>query len=452
MTHRQDQDFDFEASELIRHSLHPLVEGSQDYIPLMEMIGDARIVLIGEASHGTHEFYRERARLTQQLILEKGFNAVAVEADWPDSYEVNRYVRGIDENHNAKDALNGFQRFPTWMWRNQDVLEFIAWLKGYNDEQEIERQKVGFYGLDLYSMFTSIQAVIQYLEKLDPEAAAKARNRYACFDRFERDLQDYGLMSAYGLSKNCEDEVVKQLIDLRQHAWDYLHGDGQVAQEAFFNAEMNARLARNAEQYYRSMFRGRMDSWNLRDTHMFETLTSLMNHLSPQGDAKIVVWAHNSHIGNASATELGRVGEFNIGQLAKERFKDFATLIGFSTYTGTVTAASDWDAPTERKQVRKAIPHSYEDLFHQVGIPNFLLLPNSNPQLYRALQEPRLQRAIGVIYQPRTERQSHYFEAVLPRQFDAVIHMDETQAVEPLEKTVQWRTGEEFPETFPHAL
>lgn len=246
--------------------------------------------------------------------------------------------------------------------------------------------------------------------------------------------------------------MVKQLIDLRQHAWDYTHRDGQVAEEEFFNAEMNARLARNAEKYYRTMFKGRAASWNLRDTHMFETLNSLITHLSRYQEAKLVVWAHNSHIGNASATEMGKMGEFNIGQLAKERFKEFAFLIGFSTYKGTVTAASDWDAPMERKQVRPALPHSYEHLFHQVGISNFLLLPTNEPLLASALAGTRLQRAIGVIYQPRTERQSHYFETNLPAQFDALVHFDETHAVEPIDKTILWETGEEFPETFPHAL
>jgi erythromycin esterase-like protein len=439
-------DPDFEARELIRHAVHPIQGISSDYTNLMQAIGDAPLVLLGEATHGTHEFYRERTRITQQLILEKGFNAIAVEADWPDSYTINRYIRS-NGSDKAISALDGFKRFPTWMWRNHDVLQLIEWLHGYNIEQP-ENHRVGFYGLDLYSLFTSIHAVIEYLNRIDPKAAEEAQKRYACFDRFDRDLQDYGFMSAYGLGQSCEDEVIRQLLDLRQHAWDYAHRDGQIAEEAFFNAEMNARLARNAEKYYRTMFQGRVNSWNLRDTHMFETLNSLMNHLSQHRKAKVVVWAHNSHIGNAAATEMGQMGELNIGQLARQQFKHLAFLVGFSTNTGTVTAASNWDAPAERKRVRPALPHSYEQLFHQTGIANYLIVLRNDRSLSEALRPSRLQRAIGVIYQPTTERQSHYFHASLPEQFDAIIHMDETRAVEPLERGALWERGE-VPETFP---
>lgn len=442
-------DHDFEARELIRHAAHPIGQAITDYQPLMAAIGDARLVLLGEASHGTHEFYRERARITEQLIMEKGFNAIAVEADWPDTYEVNRFVRGLNENRDAKESLKGFKRFPTWMWRNADVLNFITWLNHYNAER-LENHRVGFYGLDLYSLYSSIQAVIDYLSNIDPRAAEQARNRYACFDRFDRDLQDYGFMSAYGLEETCEDAVVNQLMELRQHAWEYAHRDDQQGEEAFFNAEMNARLARNAEKYYRSMFKGRVSSWNLRDSHMFETLMSLMTHLSQHRDAKIIIWAHNSHIGDARATEMGRQGELNIGQLVRQQFQDLAYLVGFSTYQGSVTAASNWDAPAERKQVRKGLPESYEQLLHEVGIPNYLLLLRGDAHLSQALSKPRLERAIGVIYAPRTERQSHYFHCSLPAQFDALIHLDETRAVEPLERNPQWERGE-VPETFPSA-
>jgi len=447
-------DNDFEARELIRHAALPIGEASTDYRPLMEAIGDARLVLLGEASHGTHEFYRERARITEQLIMEKGFNAVAVEADWPDTYEVNRFVRGISERSDAKESLakaslEGFKRFPTWMWRNVDVLNFITWLHNYNAEQ-LENDRVGFYGLDLYSLYNSIHAVIEYLGNIDPAAAELARERYACFDRFDKDLQDYGFMSAYGLEESCEDAVVKQLTELRQHAWEYAHQDTLRGEEEFFNAEMNARVARSAEKYYRSMFKGRVNSWNLRDSHMFETMMSLMNHLSRNRDTKMVIWAHNSHIGDARATEMGSMGELNIGQLVRQQFQDLAYLVGFSTYTGTVTAASNWDAPAERKQVRKALPESYEHLFHEVGIPNYLLLLRDDEPLRQSLSKSRLERAIGVIYAPRTERQSHYFHSSISAQFDAVIHFDETNAVEPLERNPQWERGE-VPETFPSA-
>lgn len=442
-------DHDFEARELIRHAALPIMESAPDYRPLLNDIGDARLVLIGEATHGTHEFYRERARITEQLIMEKGFNAVAVEADWPDSYEVNRFVRSLSKAVSAHEALAVFKRFPTWMWRNLDVVNFITWLRNYNDERP-EPDKVGFYGLDLYSLYGSINAVIHYLDKIDPEAAQKAKQRYACFDRFDKDLQDYGFLSAYGLEDSCEDDVVNQLVALRQHAWDYVHRDSQQGEEAFFNAEMNARLAKNAERYYRSMFKGRVNSWNLRDTHIFETLMSLVDYLSHHTTAKIVVWAHNSHIGDASATEMGSAGELNIGQLVRQRFQDMAYLIGFSTYTGSVTAASNWDSPAERKQVRNGLPESYEHLFHEVGIPNYLLLLRGNELLGNALNKPRLERAIGVIYAPRTERQSHYFHCSISKQFDAVIYLDETHAVEPMERNPQWERGE-VPETFPSA-
>ncbi|MCE3236834.1 MAG: hypothetical protein K0Q50_3026 [Vampirovibrio sp.] len=335
------------------------------------------------------------------------------------------------------------------MWRNVDVLNFITWLQNYNAEQ-LENDRVGFYGLDLYSLYNSIHAVIEYLGNIDPAAAELARERYACFDRFDKDLQDYGFMSAYGLEESCEDAVVKQLTELRQHAWEYAHQDTLRGEEEFFNAEMNARVARNAEQYYRNMFKGRVSSWNLRDSHMFETMMSLMNHLSRNRDTKMVIWAHNSHIGDARATEMGSMGELNIGQLVRQQFQDLAYLVGFSTYTGTVTAASNWDAPAERKQVRKALPESYEHLFHEAGIPNYLLLLRDDEPLRQSLSKSRLERAIGVIYAPRTERQSHYFHSSISAQFDAVIHFDETNAVEPLERNPQWERGE-VPETFPSA-
>lgn len=436
--------------ELIRHAAHPLTGGEADYRPLMRAIGKARVVLLGEATHGTHEFYRERARITRMLIEEKGFHVIAVEADWPDSYEVNCHIRGHSEAASAAEALAGFKRFPTWMWRNVDIVHLIAWLRDYNRERTYSDQ-VGFYGLDLYSLFTSMHAVISYLEKVDPKAAQAARNRYGCFDHFGEDLQKYGFTASLGMDETCEKAVLTQLLDLQHHAREYATRDGRLAEEAFFNAEQNARLARNAEKYYRAMFRGRVESWNLRDTHMFETLNELMSFLSREREAKVVVWAHNSHLGDARATEMGRHGELNLGQLVRQQFRELAFNVGFTTYTGTVTAASDWDAPAERKQVRKALPDSYELLFHETGIPEFLLLTRQDEHLAKALKKPRLERAIGVIYAPRTERFSHYFDTHLSEQFDAVIHFDESRAIEPLETTAGWHAGE-VPETFPSAL
>jgi len=420
----------------------------------MKLIGDARFVLLGEATHGTHEFYRARAEITKRLITEKGFVAVAVEADWPDAYRVNRYVRGLNDDPTARDALAGFKRFPIWMWRNTDVLDFIEWLRAYNTGLPPDARKTGFYGLDLYSLHASIEAVISYLEKVDPEAAKRARYRYSCFEHFGEDTQAYGYAAGFNLSKSCEDEVVAQLIELQQHTADYAKRDGRVAEDEFFHAEQNARLAKDAEEYYRTMFSGRVSSWNLRDRHMTETLEALVAHLDREGGGtKVVVWAHNSHVGDARATSMGSEGELNIGQLVREHYGREAVLVGFSTYTGTVTAASDWGAPLERKRVRPALSGSYEALSHQTGLSNFLFPSQNDSKAANALRDPRLERAIGVIYLPRTERTSHYFHARLPEQFDAVLHFDETRAVEPLDRTTQWEVGEtEIPETYPWAL
>jgi erythromycin esterase-like protein len=422
-----------------------------DYDALLDLIGEARVVLLGEASHGTHEFYRERARITRRLIKEKGFVAVAVEADWPDAYRVNRWVRDAGEDPTALEALGGFERFPRWMWRNREVLEFVEWLRRHNDFQPPDR-RVGFYGLDLYSLFRSIEAVIGFLDKVDPEAAQRARYRYSCFEDFGEDTQAYGYAAEFGLTRSCEEQALQQLVDLQRQAAELARRDGRIPQDEFFYAEQNARLVKNSEEYYRSMFRGRVSSWNLRDRHMAETLEALIDHFDRQGGrSKVVVWEHNSHIGDARATAMGDAGEWNIGQLSRERFGDEAVLVGFSTYRGTVTASSDWDAPAERKRVRPGMPGSWEALFHGVGVSDFLLPMRGDSHLTEALNEVRLERAIGVIYRPQTERLSHYFEARLPRQFDAVIHFDETRAVEPLDRTPGWDLGEP-PETYPTGL
>jgi erythromycin esterase-like protein len=428
---------------------HPLEGGAHDYDPLLARIGAARIVLLGEASHGTHEFYRERAAITKRLIREKGFTAVAVEADWPDAYRINRYVRGGD-GAAAVDALAGFRRFPAWMWRNADVLDFVGWLRDYNETGPA--RAVGFYGLDLYSLYTSIESVLVYLDKVDPEGAKRARECYGCFDHFGGDGEHYGYLTGMGLSASCEREVIAQLTELQRRAGEYVQKDGAAAEEAFFDAEQNARLIRNAERYYRTMFRGRVASWNLRDRHMADSLDALIAHLDRRhGDAKVVIWAHNSHLGDARATGMAAIGELNVGQLLRERYDGDAVLVGFTTYTGTVTAAFDWGEPARQWRVRPALPDSYEAVFHAAGQPAFLLLPNEREDIRDALRDPRLERAIGVIYRPETERISHYFEARLPEQFDAVIHIDTTRAIEPLERTAAWAGGEP-PETFPVAV
>jgi erythromycin esterase-like protein len=438
--------------ETLVHSAQPLTGAPEDYDALLERIGDARFVLIGEASHGTGDFYRERAEITKRLIIEKEFTAVAAEADWPDAYRVNRYVRGAGDDPDADAALGDFARFPQWMWRNTVMLEFVEWLREHNASVKSDAAKTGFYGLDLYSLHASMAEVISYLQTIDPEAAARARKRYECFDHFGVDPQVYGYITSMGTAEPCEDEAVDQLVELQRRAVELARQDGQIAEDELFFAEQNARLAVNAEAYYRSMFRGRESSWNLRDRHMAETLDALVAHLDHHGHrSKVVVWAHNSHLGDARATRMGSEGELNLGQLVRETHGRESFLIGFSTYSGTVTAASDWDGPAERKHVRPGLRGSYEELLHEVAaageMERFGLDLRSDP-LASHLREPRLQRAIGVIYRPETERLSHYFEARLADQFDAMLHFDETTALTPLERTAGWEAGE-LPETYP---
>ncbi|HEV7992702.1 MAG TPA: erythromycin esterase family protein [Gemmatimonadaceae bacterium] len=423
----------------------------RDLDAIVAAIGDARIVLIGEASHGTHEFYAMRAAITRRLIETNGFRAVTVEGDWPDTRRVDRFVRGTSPDADADMALSGFKRFPHWMWRNTVVRDFVSWLRRWNDARD-DAERCGFYGLDLYSLHTSIDAVLRYLERVDPDAARRARERYSCFEHVGGDdPQAYGFAASRSLIEPCEQEVVRQLAELRHCADEYVAGAGSLGEDAFFSAEQNARLVANAERYYRSMFQGRVSSWNLRDTHMAETLDAVVAHIERDGgDAKVCVWAHNSHLGDARATQMGRGGELNVGQLARERFGDTACLVGFTTYTGTVTAAHDWDEPADRRNVRPGLPESFEAHFHRQGDPRFLL-DLRDDAVRRALREPRLERAIGVIYRPETERQSHYFEADLPAQFDLVMHLDETRALEPLERSGGWEQGEP-PETYPFAV
>jgi erythromycin esterase-like protein len=335
------------------------------------------------------------------------------------------------------------------MWRNTEVVDLVDWLRRHNAGLPPGRPKVGFYGLDLYSLFTSIEAVVRYLDQADPEAARRARERYACFEHAGEDAQAYGYQVDLGVSRSCEDEAVRQLLELRSSAAELARRDGHIPEDEFFYAEQNARLVKNAEEYYRSMFRGRVSSWNLRDRHMTDTLDALVRHFEGKGvEPKLVVWEHNSHLGDARATYMSEIGEWNVGQLVRERHGDEARLIGFTTWGGTVTAAHDWDGPAERKRVRPGRPDSYEGLFHEAGIPSFLLRLRDAGEVAEAMRSELLERAIGVIYRPRTERQSHYFEARLAEQFDAVIHIDVTSALVPLERTARWESGE-APETYP---
>lgn len=407
--------------------------------PLLNRIGDARIVLIGEATHGTSEFYRMRNRITTELIRKKGFRFVSIEGDWPDAARIDHYVRHFEYSPSEWIA---FARFPTWMWRNVEVREFVDWLRQHNHGLS-EKKRVAFHGLDLYSLYSSIRAVLQYLDEVDPSTAAVARERYGCLTPWQTDPATYGRAALTGSYRSCEDDVVHMLTAISQKHRDYAAHDG----ERFLDVMQNARVVANAERYYRVMYYGSRASWNLRDTYMFETLQTLIEHHQP--DNKAIIWAHNSHVGDAVATEMSARGEINIGHLCRRNFGDSVYSIGFGTDNGKVAAASDWDGPMEIKSIVPSMRNSYERLFHKTTLPGFLLpLRNASETLRNGLMEPRMQRAIGVIYRPETEFASHYFQAVLPKQFDEYIWLDTTHAVTPI-KTAEL---EGMPDTYPFGL
>jgi len=429
------------------------LSGAEDYERVAAWVGDASVVLLGEASHGTHDFYESRVRLTRLLIENMGFSAVAIEGDWPDAYRVNKYVNSASLPGEAADALSGFDRFPTWMWRNRTIIDFISWLRARNAAVEPSRA-AGFYGLDLYSLRASMQAVVEYLEKHDLQAAQAARNSYACFDQFGPECESYAWAAARtGSGKTlCEEAVTRELIALREHRAAFLRHNGGAAADEFFYAEQNALLARDAERYYGTMFKGRSASWNIRDQHMAETLDALLAHLKARGQMpKVVVWAHNSHLGDARATEMGEHGEVNLGQLVRQRYPDQSKIIGYTTHSGSVIAASDWGGPAERKRVRPALAGSYETLFHKTGLERFFLPLDRGAAAFDLLSKRRLERAIGVVYRPDTERISHYFHARLAEQFDAVIHFDTTNALEPIDRLQPVIHGD-VPETYPSGV
>jgi protein-L-isoaspartate(D-aspartate) O-methyltransferase len=404
---------------------------------LLRRIGDKRIVLLGEATHGTSEFYRMRERISRELIAEKGFNFVAIEGDWPDAARVDHYVRHLEY---PPSEWTAFARFPVWMWRNNEVRNFIDWMRNHNSSLT-PKQRVAFHGLDLYSLYDSIRSVLKYLEEVDPESAEVARERYGCLTPWQTDPATYGHAALTGKYPTCEKPVVQMLRDLLTHRSKYAEHDG----ERFMDAMQNARLITNAERYYRIMYYGSRASWNLRDEHMFETLKVLLAFYGPQ--SKGIVWAHNSHVGDAAATEMSSRGEFNIGNLCRREFGEQVYSIGFGTDRGKVAAATDWDGPMEVKTVRPSLEQSYEHLCHMTGHPRFLLgLRDLQHNL--ALMKPRLERAIGVIYRPETELASHYFEAVLPRQFDEYIWFDETTAVAPFATTEL----QGLPDTYPFGM
>ncbi|HEX8193196.1 MAG TPA: protein-L-isoaspartate(D-aspartate) O-methyltransferase [Allosphingosinicella sp.] len=422
-------------AEVVAEAAEPLPDiDDPAFAEVFDRFGSARVVLLGEASHGTSEFYRARAAITRRLVERHGFDIVAVEADWPDAASIDRYVRGRPKREGEESP---FSRFPTWMWRNRDVDDFVRWLRARNEALE-PAARTGFYGLDLYNMGGSIRAVIDYLDEVDPEAAAVARERYGCLAPWRDDPQGYGRMAISEGYARCEAQVMQMLRELLARRVEDVAKDGAGDGDEWLDAAANARLVKNAEEYYRVMYYGSAESWNLRDTHMFETLCQILEARGPQ--SKAVVWAHNSHIGNAAHTEMGmQREELNIGQLVKERFGEASRLIGFGTHTGTVAAATNWDGEMEVKTVRPSLAGSYERVCHEAGVPRFLLDMGQgvNEAAVEALLEPRLERFIGVIYRPETERWSHYAEAVLPKQFDAFVWFDETSAVTPLPGAAQ---------------
>lgn len=426
---------------LIAAAATPLADPSANgFAAAFDRFAECRVVLLGEASHGTAEFYRARAAITRRLVADHGFNIVAVEADWPDAAAVDRYI-------NARPPVPGaekpFQRFPEWMWRNTEVLDLVAWLRHRNDATAAEECKAGFYGLDLYNMGASIAAVLGYLERTDAVAAAIARQRYGCLTPWESDPARYGREAVSNSYRACEEQVVAQCRDLHRQQFE-AHGEG------LFDARQNARLIAAAERYYRVMYYGGAQSWNLRDTHMFETLTEILT--ARGAGAKAVVWAHNSHIGDARHTEMGRrLGEINLGQLCRERFGAEAALIGFSTGHGTVAAASEWGGPMQVMRVNPSRPGSHERLCHDTGLGRFLIdfRPGVGEALRTALDGPRPERFIGVIYRPDSEVLSHYADAVLPRQFDGWVWFDETTALTPLGPA---HVSPGIPDTFPFGL
>jgi erythromycin esterase-like protein len=416
-----------------------------DLDPLIERIGDARYVLLGEASHGTSEFYTWRAALSRRLIEEHGFSFVAVEGDWPDCYRVNRYVKAYpDSGRSAEEVLHAFERWPTWMWANREVAEFAEWLRWFNDRREATR-RVGFHGLDVYSLWDSMNAVVQYLDSIDPEFARSARSAYRCFEPYGEDAQEYARATAL-VPTSCEREAVSVLAALRAKATEY-RDDGH---DAYFNAEQNALVARNAELYYRTMVRGGPMSWNVRDNHMVETLERTMTHYGP--NAKAIVWEHNTHIGDARFTDMARAGMFNVGQLVRQDHEEEGVvLVGFGTHRGTVIAGDEWGAPTRRMRVPNAREGSFEDALHESGRGDLLLLfDGSDDGGISGLADPIGHRAIGVVYDPRHESWGNYVPTIVPRRYDAFIHVDESSGVDALHMPVL--VDGEPPETYPSGM
>jgi erythromycin esterase-like protein len=430
---------------------HPLDGSARNYDPLMDLVGHARFVLLGVASHGTQEFYRERAAISKRLVQEKGFTVIAAEADWPGAYRVNRYVRGETGDADAVEAFGGLRRFPGWMWRNSDVVEFINWLRVHNDQFDDADRKAGFYGIDLYSLRASRQAVLGYLDRIDPKSADRIRAQYACFDDFADHARGYSALGSIG--RPCRDAAVAGMVELQQsRPVKQARASGPEAEEDYFNALQNARVVRNAEGVYASMYRSQDAAWNLREQHMAATLDDLAEHHGRRGGrAKVVVWAHSSHLGDARATDKRQERLVNVGQLARQEHGGAVVLVGFTTTRGSITAASDWDGPPEDKEIRPASSDSYEALFHDTQAARFMVALRAHAKVPEVLRQLKPERSIGAVYhseRPEIERAAHYFGARLADQFDALLYFDETRAIEPLERT-RGEASEKVPLTYP---
>jgi erythromycin esterase-like protein len=422
------------------------LDGPSDLDPLIDAIGDARYVLLGEASHGTSEFYTWRTELSRRLILEKQFSFIGVEGDWPDCYRVNRFVKGFNNaGESAAEVLNAFDRWPTWMWANREVVALAEWLHEHNRHLPAEQQ-AGFYGLDVYSLWESMSAVVNYLEGIDPGFAVAARKAYTCFEPYHGDVQEYARATAM-VPTSCEDEAVAVLRALRARAPEFRE-DGR---EAYFNAEQNALVARGAELYYRTMVRGGPTSWNVRDHHMVDTLERLMAHHGPR--ARAIVWEHNTHVGDARFTDMARAGMVNVGQLVRqEHGVEGVILAGFATHHGTVIAGDEWGAPMQRMRVPGAREGSVENLLHEAtgGADALLVFNGDEDGGIAGFDAPLDNRAIGVVYDPRRERYGNYVPTIVPRRYDAVLFIDETHAVDPLHMPV--RIADDVPETYPTGM
>jgi erythromycin esterase-like protein len=422
------------VTALVKEHAHPLTGRPNDYDALIEMIGDNRFVMLGEATHGTHEFYRERSKITQRLIKEKGFDAIVLEADWTDAFDVNRYVLGASKSRNAEAALSGFTRFPKWMWANTDFRDLVTNVRAINDARKGGEHKVGIYGMDLYGGDESAVELIRYLQKVDPPAGERASRRYSCFSGYKGGIEEYAATAGRDRKKSCEQQVADQFDEMEQRYRSWLARGTRERNDELFSAYQNARVVKNGEAYFRRGREPGFSSWNHRDMHMSETINALAEYFTAVGDgtSKIAVWAHNSHQGDALMTDMGEAGELNVGHLMRKAHDGKTVLVGFTTDRGRVMAARGWGIEGEVRELRPAIPGSYARIFTDTGIPDFMLIFRGNQPLSEAFSTERLQRAVGVVYMPQSERTSHYFGARISKQFDAVIHFTETDAVKPL--------------------